>query len=74
MDGTTNQKNGPLLKMERRRAGMSQDDVALKSGITQATISRFESGDLNFRIDTLEPALLFLDTVSRLNHLLRSRV
>jgi micrococcal nuclease len=47
-------KIGPLLKMERRKAGFSQDDVALKSGITQATISRLESGDLNFRIDTLE--------------------
>jgi len=40
--------------MERRKAGISQDKVALKSGITQATISRLESGGLNFRIGTLE--------------------
>jgi len=54
MDGKNSQKIGPLLKMERRKAGFSQDDVALKAGITQATISRLESGDLDFRIGTLE--------------------
>ena len=54
MSDESRQKIGPLLKMERRKAGISQDEVALKSGITQATISRLESGDLNFRIGTLE--------------------
>ena len=54
MSGENRQKIGPLLKMERRKAGISQDEVALKSGVTQATISRLESGDLNFRIGTLE--------------------
>jgi len=54
MSGENRQKTGPLLKMERRKAGLSQGDVALKSGITQATISRLEGGDLNFRIGTLE--------------------
>ncbi len=54
MSAENRPKIGPLLKMERRKAGISQDDVALKSGITQATISRLESGDLNFRIGTLE--------------------
>jgi len=54
MSGKTGQKIGPLLKMERRKAGISQDDVALKSGLTQATISRMESGGSDFRIGTLE--------------------
>ena len=54
MSAENSQNIGPLLKMERRRAGISQDDVALKSGITQATVSRLERGDLNFRIGTLE--------------------
>ncbi|MCK4563662.1 MAG: helix-turn-helix transcriptional regulator, partial [Verrucomicrobia bacterium] len=48
------QKIGPLLKIERIKAGISQQDVVLKSGISQSTISRFERGDSNFRIDTLE--------------------
>ena len=48
------QKIGPLLKMERMKAGITQQDVALKSGFTQSTISRFENGDSNFRINTLE--------------------
>jgi len=54
MDGKSTQKIGPLLKIERMKAGISQQDVVLKSGITQSTISRFERGDSNFRIDTLE--------------------
>jgi len=48
------QKIGPLLKMERIRAGITQQDVVQKSGLTQSTISRLENGDSNFRIDTLE--------------------
>ena len=47
-------KIGPLLKMERLKSGISQDGVALKAGLTQATISRLESGDSDFRIGTLE--------------------
>jgi micrococcal nuclease len=62
MSGKKGQKIGPLLKMERRKAGFSQDDVALKSGIGQATISRLESGDLNFRIGTLES---FVDALGK---------
>ncbi len=54
MDGKNSDQIGPLLKVERRKAGLSQDDVSLTSGITQATISHLESGDLNFRIGTLE--------------------
>ena len=54
MDDKSSQNIGPLLKMERRKSGISQDEVALKAGITQATISRLENGDLNFRIDSLE--------------------
>jgi len=54
MSGEDRQKIGSLLKMERLKTGLSQGDVALKSGITQATISRLEGGDLNFRIGTLE--------------------
>ena len=54
MSGENRQKIGPLLKMERRKAGISQDDVAQKSDLTQATVSRLESGDSDFRIGTLE--------------------
>ncbi len=54
MSGENGQKIGSLLKSERKRVGFSQGDVAQKSGITQATISRLESGDLNFRIGTME--------------------
>ncbi len=54
MGGENRQKIGPLLKSERIKAGITQQDVVLKSGITQSTISRFERGDSNFRIGTLE--------------------
>jgi len=45
---------GAMLKLERKKAGISQRDIAQKSGITQSTISHLESGDSNCRIDTLE--------------------
>ena len=47
-------KFGALLKIERRKAGISQREVAKKSGITQTTISHLENGDSNCRIGTLE--------------------
>lgn len=48
------QKIGVLLKLERSKAGLSQGEVAARSGLTQTTVSHIESGDANFRIDTLE--------------------
>ena len=57
MDGKNSDQIGPLLKVERRKAGLSQDDVSLTSGITQATISHLESGDL-LTISTFPPHLL----------------
>jgi len=45
---------GAMLKLERRKTGISQREIAQKSGITQSTISHLESGDSNCRIDTLE--------------------
>ena len=54
MSGENRHKIGLLLKMERQRVGISQDEVSLKSGIAQSTISHLESGDSDFRIGTLE--------------------
>jgi len=54
MRGKNTHKIGPLLKLERRKSGMSQGQTALKSNLTQSTISLLESGDSNFRISTLE--------------------
>ncbi len=47
-------KIGPLLKMERRKSGISQGEISQKTGMAQSTISRLESGDSGFRIGTLE--------------------
>jgi micrococcal nuclease len=54
MDEKTAQKVGLLLKLERRKTGLSQDAVSIKSGLTQSMISHIENGDTNFTIDTLE--------------------
>ena len=51
---------GPLLKREREKAGISQNEVSKKSGLTQTTVSRMESGDSGFRIGTLESYLAAL--------------
>jgi len=47
-------KFGKILKVERKKAGISQREVAQKSGLTQTTISHLENGDSNCRISTLE--------------------
>jgi micrococcal nuclease len=54
MDDENTRKIGLLLKLERRKVGMSQSEVAMKAGLTQATISTVEKGNANFTIDTLQ--------------------
>jgi micrococcal nuclease len=54
MDVEKKQKIGPLLKLERRKTGISQKGMARKSGLTQTTVSHLESGGSNFTINTLE--------------------
>ena len=54
MSASNKQKIGPLLKMERIKAGISQGEIARKTNVAQSTISHLERGDSNFRISTLE--------------------
>ena len=54
MSGQAMQKIGDLLKMERGKAGISQGEIAIRTGLSQPMVSYIESGDSNFTIDTLE--------------------
>jgi len=56
------QNIGPFLKKEREKTGISQSGIALKSGLTQSTVSRLESGDSDFHIGTLET---YMDALGR---------
>ena len=38
----------------RRRAGLSQRELAVRAGLTQAAVSRLESGDRLPRLETLQ--------------------
>ena len=42
-----------MVRMARRRAGLSQRELARRSGVTQATISRIESGKMSPTFDSL---------------------
>ncbi len=42
-----------MVKMARRRAGLSQRELARRSGVTQPTVSRVESGRMSPTFDTL---------------------
>lgn len=42
-----------MLKMARRRRGMTQRDLAASSGIPQSSIARIENGRTVPRVDTL---------------------
>lgn len=48
---------GRVLKAARRRAGMTQRDLAQASGIPQPSIARVERGASIPRVDTLERLL-----------------
>ena len=45
---------GPQIAQRRKEAGMTQRDLAEKTGIDQAAISRIESGKANPTINTLD--------------------
>ena len=51
-------KFGDELKMQRECAGLSQTEVAKKTGITQAAISRWED---DLRIPNIENCILLAD-------------
>jgi transcriptional regulator with XRE-family HTH domain len=45
---------GRILRYARRQAGLSQRDLATKTGVPQPQIARIESGAVSPRLDTLE--------------------
>ena len=60
---------GDLLRTARARAGLSQRELARRTGIAQPTIARIESGVADPRVRTLERLLaacgLFLQATAR---------
>ncbi len=46
-----------LLRASRRRAHLTQRDLALRAGVPQATIGRIEAGHVSPRADTVERLL-----------------
>jgi micrococcal nuclease len=54
MSEQTTHQISHLLKLERSKTGMTQNEVALKSGLTQKTISHIESEGTNCTIGTLQ--------------------
>lgn len=49
------------VRFRRRKLGMTQMELADKSGLTQSQIARFESGKTNVRLCTLLSILKVLD-------------
>jgi predicted transcriptional regulator len=45
--------SGQLLSM-RRELGLSQAEVAARMGTSQSAVARFEAGDLDVRLSTIE--------------------
>src|SRR5689334_22824248 len=53
-------KGGELIRDARRRHGLSQRRLALRSGASQAWISRVERGEVSPSIDSLDRLLLVM--------------
>ncbi len=62
MQKTTSPKVlGQILKSARNEKGLNQQEAGRLVGITQAMVSRIETGESNARIDTLFRLLAALD-------------
>ncbi|MFN2483708.1 MAG: helix-turn-helix domain-containing protein [Candidatus Limnocylindria bacterium] len=48
---------GQALRYARRRAGLTQRDLAERAGVRQPVVARIESGAISPRVDTLERLL-----------------
>lgn len=48
---------GELIRRVRRRAGLSQAELARRAGTSQAAVARYESGDVSPMVSTLERLL-----------------
>ncbi|HET8776293.1 MAG TPA: helix-turn-helix domain-containing protein [Candidatus Limnocylindria bacterium] len=48
---------GRLLRSARRRAGLTQRELASAAGVPQATVGRIEAGTVSPRMDTLATLL-----------------
>jgi len=46
-----------IVRYARRRAGLTQRELAARTGVTQASIARIESGSVSPRADTVERIL-----------------
>lgn len=46
-----------MLRYARRRAGLSQRELAARAGVPQPAIARIERGRVSVRVDTLERLL-----------------
>jgi transcriptional regulator with XRE-family HTH domain len=53
-------KSGELIRDARRRHGISQRRLALRSGASQAWISRLERGEVSPSVDSLDRLLLVM--------------
>lgn len=53
---------GELVKTLRTNSGISQRDLAFKTGLSPARITQIEKGTLDYRIDTL---IVILDHFGR---------
>ena len=49
---------GELIRDCRRRAGLTQEHLAIRAGTTKTAISRLEAGHLSPRVETLDALLL----------------
>lgn len=58
--------SGELIRDARRRHGLSQRRLALRSGASQAWISRLERGEVSPSVESLERLLLVMGERMRL--------
>lgn len=56
--------NGPLMKRQRRRLGLRQEDVARELGVDRSTVASWETGRAYPDPRLLAPLAAFLQTTT----------
>lgn len=59
------EKFGKQLRKKRKECGISQDDLALKSGIDRSYIGRIERGEVNVTLDKVYRVATILECHAR---------
>lgn len=68
MDIKSTKSLGHAVRLLRKKAGLSQSDLALRTNLSRTAIQNLEGGKPTLKLSTLFPILDYLNATLSLNH------